>query len=531
MNELLILTFILFFIWLVRNILFWTSLWQIKEYRWDRLSVHLKETEQGKNLLFSKLSILKWLALFVYGLVIFNDSLLLVFRLFVLFIYTLQVLTIFIEWMKGSFRRPKITSKTFAIFLITLCFVAILFLVPLIDQGVWIILLDRISTLFIAFIVFLLSYPTEFYHDILIEKAMKKIRKHKKLLIIGVTGSYGKSSTKEYIAQILSARFTVLKTEGSQNTPIGVAQTILKGLKKETEIFVVEMGAYKRGEIKEICEIVQPKIGVLTGISPQHESLFVSLKNIMKAKYELIESLPKNGLALFNGNNKNVVELYNQTEGKKILYKSFTGQSLEKADIKATHIKMYKTGLSFTVQKGRNQLLLKAPLLGIHSIENLLPGVFLAMHLGMKAETITTAVSNLSSLSIKRTKLSNGTVAIDSTFNASPQSVASALDYMKQYTGNKILVLPPMIELGKHANLEHHKVGLKIGSVCNYLLLTNKNYYKDITSGISEQKNKCKVAVGNPRILATLIKKISQKQDSIVAFLGKESRLVLLKLV
>jgi len=161
--------------------------------------------------------------------------------------------------------------------------------------------------------------------------------------VIGITGSYGKSSTKEFLATILSAKYKVCKTSANRNSEIGVAETVLRELKPEHEIFIVEMGAYRTGEIKAICDIVHPTIGVLTAVSEQHLALFGSLEATKKAKYELIEALPENGIAIFNADNRATRELAEQTLKPKRLY------STERpADVSANAITVQPEKLSFS---------------------------------------------------------------------------------------------------------------------------------------------------------------------------------------
>lgn len=532
MTTLFFIAAVGFFIWIIRNILFWTCLWQLKEYRFDRVFVHLKETQQGKSLLFSKDSNLKWTIIFAYILILINDIPPLPYQIIITIIFSFYAFLVFKEAYLRLFKRPVFTFKALAIIFLALLSIFFLFQIPLIDKFVWLILLDRFTPLVIGFFVFLFSFPTELYRDFKIEKAIKKIKAQKKLLVIGVTGSYGKSSTKEYIGQILEKNFKVIKTKGTNNTPIGIANTILADLKKGTQVFVVEMGAYKKSEIGEMCQITQPKIGVLTGVNYQHASLFGNLKNTLAAKYELIEALPSDGLALFNGNNENVYSLYKKTKKRKVLYESFLGKpSKTDAAIYAFNVKTYKEQIAFDVFLNRQKLHFEAPLVGIQNIENILPGIFIADYLGMSKAQIKEAVSMLLPLpkTMNLCKMQNGVVLVDDTFNANPDAVLAALQYMKIYKGKKILVLQPMIELGKNAKNEHYRIAFQISKVCNFLLLTNKNFYQEILKGIEDGGGKCIVLVDNPIKLSEFIKKNTGRGD-VVVFEGKETDVVLSKI-
>lgn len=534
MSTLYIIASSLFFIWTPRNIFFWVSLWQLKEYRFDRIIAHLRETKQGNNLLFSPLLAIKFIGVLSFIFVIFRHEFLPIYQVAVTAIFFYHAVVVVYEALSRLTKRPKITIKAIGIVFVSLAVVIAIYAVPLIDNFFWLLVIDRLIPVIIALIILALSFPTELVQGIIIEGAIKKLRKHKKLLVIGVTGSYGKSSTKEFLAQILSEKFIVLKTKGTNNTPIGIARAILSGLHKGTEIFVVEMGAYKIGEIAEICQIVHPTIGIITAVNDQHLSLFGSIQNTMKAKYELIESLPNDGLSLFNGNNENAYKLYEKTDKKKKLYLS-DGKYAQYGNLKqmiiGKNIIVKQDGIEFDVMVDRGNFHLNAPLLGAHNIENILPAIYIAKKLGMKENEIKKAVQTLKNPPKTMTLLKrvNGVKVIDDTFNANPQAVMAAIEYIKIYKKKKILVLQPMIELGKNAKLEHYELGKEISTVCDYLFLTNKNFYGDIIKGIKSEDGKCTILLSNTET-ASYLRKITERGD-IVIFEGKEAEVVLKKFI
>ena len=250
-------------IWLIvfiKQLLFWLWLWQLKEYHRGRFKAHF-EAQKIKKIVSS-------------------------------------------FW---RLKYPKFTKKI--IFLFLICFLAEILLI-LYFSFVWVIIL---TIIFIPLIFLSFQIPSAIWRKILINKAEEKRLKFKNLLVIGITGSFGKTSTKEFLATILSEKFKVLKTREHQNSEVGMSQCILHELKQEHEIFVCEMGAYNKGGIKLLCDIAKPKIGILTGINEQHMATFGSQENIIKTKYELIESLPEDGIAFFNARNKYCLELYQKT--------------------------------------------------------------------------------------------------------------------------------------------------------------------------------------------------------------------------
>ncbi len=521
-----------FFLWAIRNILYWVYLWQLKEYRFDRVLIHLRETHQGKMLLFSPTLLIKLVLIFGYGYIVFSPNRLPLYQLIIAFVFYYEAFKVVQEVISRRLRRPVITFKALIMLFGTLGITCLLFVIPIMEPFLWLLILDRVISFVIAGIVFAFSFPTELFRDYKIESATKKIQSHKNLLVIGITGSYGKSTTKEFVSQILQRKFRLLKTKGTNNTPIGIASTILSGLKNNTQVFVAEMGAYKKGEIKQLCSIAHPKIGILTAVSDQHLSLFGSLENTMQAKYELIESLPKNGLALFNGNNENAYTLYQQTKKDKVLYLAQDKTSTKKANITAKHIVIKKDGVSFDVTLKRKTLHFEAPVIGAHNVEDILPGIYLGNHLGMTDKELIQAVALLQTLPKTMTKqeLSNGAVAIDDTFNASPHAVSAALTYIKVYKQRRILVLQPMIELGKRAKDEHYRIAKEVGKICDEVFLTNRNFYGSFAKGVAEVNPSCEVKSASFTEIAEYINKRTRKGD-VVLFEGKEAGIVLDKVL
>lgn len=516
-----------FLIRTVKNTLALTYLWQLKEYRFDRLFVHLRETSQGRNLILGFWPLLKWFLIFLFPISFFNSTLALIYPGLVLAIFLIEGFFIFQEIASGRFKRPIFTLKAIFIIFSALVFQLLLLNLLFFDLFFWVLILDKLLSPSIAFFVFLLSFPTELSRDKIILRASKKLQKQKKLLVIGVTGSYGKSSTKEFISCVLAKKFKVLKTPGTNNTPIGVAKTILEGLKKETQIFVVEMAAYKKGEIAQVCEMVRPKIGVLTGISFQHLSLFGSFKNILSTKYELIEALPKKqGLAIFNGENIYCRELYEKTKIKKMIY-SFGDEST----IKVSKIKAGPKNISFGIKIGSQAADFTVRLLGVHSVENLLPAILIGKNLGMSFAEIKWALSEIDYLpqTMKPYKSENGAIFIDDTFNASPDAVLAAMEYLKIFKKKKILVLQPLIELGSQAALSHYELGMAAGKFLDKVFLTNKNFSADFKCGLKQVGNEDIVEVLPLVQIAARIEQLSGAGDGVV-FEGKESGLVLKRL-
>lgn len=514
---------IAFLIKLTRGAFYLVYIWQLKEYRFDRFWTHITETYQGRQSFFGRANQIKLILILLFPATFVNPTLAFLYSLVVLSAFLYDARIVIREISSKTFKRPVFTLKAIFIFISAILLEIILLNILFFDIFFWVLILDRMLPIFVFLIIWFLSFPTELFWERKIVRAIEILRSNKNVIVIGVTGSYGKSSTKEFIAQILSYRFRVLKTKGTNNTPIGIANTIIAGLKKNTEIFVAEMGAYKKGEIRQICQIVKPKIGVLTGISPQHLSLFGSLQNIIDGKYELIESLPKSGLAIFNGNNIYCHDLYTKTQMRKLIY-SFG----ENSDIKVSNIRVNRFNVNFRIKERRKTFSFSANLLGRHNVEDLLAAILIARALRMDFLEIKNAVSKISYLpmTMKPIKYQSGAVLVDDTFNESPDSTVAAIDYMKIYSGKKILVLSPMIELGREVKSAHFKVGLASRPLTK-IFLTSRSFYKDLNEGAKKAGVKRKIIEVLPveKIVAKL--KALAGPGDVIVFEGRQALKVL----
>lgn len=497
--------FLLSFLWFVRGtkiILFWIYLWQLKEYHIGRFLDHFR-TEKGKRLISNKLNLLKFLFLTSF----FINPVFLPFLL--LISYFVESFKALKDFFQKKLKLPILTKKTVLLIAASL-FLEVLFVfiiwsaytseyvllqeIPkttlvLLGGALWLLVFDILTPIIASAIVLFFQPIAALWRRQIIQKAKKKREKFKDLLVIGITGSYGKTSTKEFLAEILSEKFKVLKTEEHQNSEVGISQCILKDLKKEHQIFICEMGAYNKGGIKLLCDIAKPKIGILTGINEQHMATFGSQENIIKTKYELIESLPEDGLAIFNGDNKYCFQLYQKTKIKKKIPYTTNSTAVENTvskDIWAEGIKVEKEFLPFKVfSKDGDWANFKVNLLGAQNIENLLMVICCAKELGMPLSEISKTCQKIKPEqgATGLIKGKNGLNIIDSTYSANPNGVMAHLDYLKIWLGKKIIVMPCLIELGKSSKEVHKRIGQKIGKVCDLAIITTKDRFEEIKGG------------------------------------------------
>ncbi|MBN2116695.1 MAG: UDP-N-acetylmuramoyl-tripeptide--D-alanyl-D-alanine ligase [Anaerolineales bacterium] len=312
-------------------------------------------------------------------------------------------------------------------------------------------------------------------------------------LVIGITGSYGKTSTKHLIAEILTfeySEFEVLSTPRSYNTLMGVCKVINESLKPHHKYFVVEMGAYKSGEIKKICQLVKPQIGILTAIGPQHLERFKTIENVARAKNELIEALPDNGVAIFNGDDPFCQKLAAGAKARKLFYGTASNENF---DIKAANISMSIKGTEFDIElKSEKPRHVKMQLLGHHNVSNALGAILVARECGVPVERAVRALLTINPFEhrMQLIRTPQGITVIDNAYNSNPVSAKISLDVMQaiQTTGRKILVTPGFAELGVRQDEEHFKLGQNAASVCDYVFLVGDDKrVTPIVKGLTDQ--------------------------------------------
>ena len=344
----------------------------------------------------------------------------------------------------------------------------------------------------------LLIYPLErTINGAYLFSARKRIRTLQPR-VIGITGSYGKTSTKYILHQILSQKFNTLMTPDSYNTLMGICKVIRGELTTEHEIFIVEMGAYKRGDIRELCNLASPEIGILTAVGPQHLERFKSIENIAQTKYELIESLPSDGLAVFNCDNEICAELSDKREQggnpvRRYATEPFSVDSVsDRADLTATNIRHTAEGLAFTVRAnvGTSDIAdseIRTRLLGRHNVSNILAAIAVSIECGMTLEEIQTAIINVEPVP-HRLQLTSGAgnvTIIDDSFNANPVGAKAALEVLTEIgEGKKVLVTPGMVELGEREYEENRRLGEQAAEVCDLVILVGPTRTTPILEGL-----------------------------------------------
>lgn len=304
------------------------------------------------------------------------------------------------------------------------------------------------------------------------------------LKIIGVTGSYGKTSTKHYLNRILSEKYDVMMTPGSFNTTMGVIRTVREYLKPYNEVFIVEMGAKQPGDIKEICDLVHPEIGIVTAVGEQHLESFKSIENVQRTKFELIDSLPTDGLAVVNNDFPFVAN--RKVDNVKCI--RYAVSECGPAEYIAEDIRYSAHGTSFTVVTPTGEKFgFSTHLVGECNVSNLLAAIIVALRLEVPIEKIRYAVNDIQQvehrLNMKRTP--GGVTIIDDAFNSNPTGSKMALDVLKMMTGGRrIIVTPGMIELGERQEELNAKFGEYIAGAADIAIIVGHYNREAIISGI-----------------------------------------------
>jgi UDP-N-acetylmuramoyl-tripeptide--D-alanyl-D-alanine ligase len=286
------------------------------------------------------------------------------------------------------------------------------------------------------------------------------------LEVIGITGSVGKSTTKELIAEVISRRYPTLKNEGNLNNEIGLPLTVL-GLTRGHRRAVLEMGFYVPGEIKFLCEIAKPHIGVVTNIGTVHAERAGSQSEIARGKAELVQALPKDGFAILNYDDPLVRQMADETEATVLFY----GLTPE-ADLWADQVEgLGLEGIRFRLHYKNEVIHLRVPMLGQHSVHTALRAAAVGLAEGLGWQEIVSGLRfGHMQLRLMAVRSDQGALLLDDTYNASPQSTMAALNLLEELDGRKVAVLGDMLELGQYERQGHQMVGIRAAEVAELLI-------------------------------------------------------------
>ena len=393
-----------------------------------------------------------------------------------------------VDALREKFKTPLVyTMRVKRLFAANIILFAAITALSLLFAGKWapvIIGAELLLSNFIMLLANIVNTPIEkainrhYYND-----AKRIIESHKGLIIIGVTGSFGKTSTKNYLASVLAEKYNVLVTPGNFNTLLGVIRTIREHLRPYHQVFIVEMGAKQRNDIKEICDLVHPTIGIVTAVGEMHLETFKSVENIQDTKFELINSLPADGLGVINNDSEYIKSYNGITSRCRIIKYAVDGNG----DYKATDVVYGAGGVSFTL--GNEQY--NSRLLGAGNLLNILASIAVADHLGVPVNKQKNAIARLQPVEHRLSmKVANGITVLDDAYNSNPQGAKMGLEVLKNFAvgeGNKrIVITPGFVEMGARQAAANQELGRTIAGSCDYAIIVNAVNREAIKSGLEE---------------------------------------------
>lgn len=473
-----IILFVLWSIFQVRAVARVVAAWQRKEYRYDRMRSDWGMPGRFRLIIPSILKTILVITLFLWSTYMHEV---------LVFLYGVGVCVFVYEIWNHRVSRPNMTHN--AIGLLLLSFVSIVgagFMLLRIPQ--YLLVLDIVTPIVVTGFVACLWPLVRISRNRIMSKAVSKRTSVSNLTVIGITGSYGKSGTKHFLQEILESEHTIV-TPGNVNSEIGVAQFLASNLQSDTSRAVLEMGAYKAGEIARMASVANPNIGIITAVASQHLSLFGSREALSNAKYELIESLPKNGTAIFNADCPGAFALAKKTNHCNVITYSVNDRS---ADYYATNASLSPEGTYAHVHTPKRTVSVHIPLLGAHVLQNALAAIAAADALGISLDTVHDRLETIAQQprTMERIELPDNTILIDDSYSANPEGARSAIHTLSLFSDmQKIVVMQPMIELGKESEQSHVAVGKALGNEADIVLYAGTEYADAIRRGIASVGN------------------------------------------
>lgn len=317
--------------------------------------------------------------------------------------------------------------------------------------------------------------------------AQRRLRSMRGLRVVGITGSFGKTSTKNFLYRILSEKYNVLMTPGNYNTTLGVVRTIRERLRPQHQVFLVEMGAKQRGDIREICELVHPDTGIVTSVGEMHLETFGSLDNVRRTKFELIDALPEEGAGVVNLDSAPIAldPPARATVGYAI--------GAEGADYRAVNVRYSPAGTSFDVQTPAGlRTGYETRLLGEGNVLNILACLVVADRLGVPERKQKIAVAQLQPVEhrLSRRTTPGGVTVLDDAYNSNPQGARMALAVLRDFRlaegGRRIVVTPGFVELGARQAAANRELGRGMAASCDCAVVVNVTNREAIAAGLAD---------------------------------------------
>ena len=363
----------------------------------------------------------------------------------------------------------------------------------------------------------LLAWPVEkMISEMYFRDAQRILKERDDLIRIGITGSWGKTSVKFILGTILEEKYHTLVTPASYNTPMGVTKVIRTSLEPGHRVFVSEMGARHVGDIREMCRLVHPQIGILTSVGPQHLDTFKTLERVVRTKYELIEALPENGQAFFADDMDICRKLYEKT----VIGKHLAGLDPARNDLWAEEISYSPEGSSFLLCTHENKIRCTTELLGELNIRNILLCASVALYLGMTPEQVSRGIRKVRPIEHRLQLIHHpgGLNVIDDAFNSNIRGAKQAFQVLCQFPKQRIIVTPGMVELGAKEYEMNCEFGKSMAECCDTAILVGKKRSEAIRNGLVENgfPEKAIHVVSSLSEATDLMKEITSPGDTVL---------------
>lgn len=347
------------------------------------------------------------------------------------------------------------------------------------------IIFEAISPFFIILSSIIIAPLDYFQKQRITKKAQAKISKLNNLKTVAIVGSYAKTSTKNMLYTLLWKDFNVVKTPKSFNTPVAIATTILNYLKPTTDIFIVEMDAYHKGDLKNLCKIAKPDLAIITAIAPQHLERFGDIKNLAQTQFEVAGALKDQGTLFLNSLDELTMDTEEQFESNKI----FLGGEMDKYRVE--NIKQTEKGLNFNLILNEKTVDIELPLKGEHNAYNFLAAAAISHKLGLPLEKIGERAKLILPTEHRLEITRNGHITtIDNSYNTNPKVIISSLKLLKEVGEgkHKILITPGLIEQGSNAEKENKKFMNLASKSADEIIIVGQSYKKYLKAGLKESE-------------------------------------------
>ena len=360
-------------------------------------------------------------------------------------------------------------------------FVLVVFLIG-IERVTGVLMLTVSCQIFVLLIANIINRPMEvMINNHYINDAKRKLKEMPELVIIGVTGSFGKTSVKYYLQTLLQNRYNVLVTPGNFNTTLGVTRTIREHLKPTHEVFICEMGARRVGDIKEICDLVHPDHGIITSIGPQHLDTFNNIDNIIKTKYELADAVPSDGMLFLNGDNEFIQRKAADYPNRIMYFSEHEGQGYYAKDVSVSR---YGTDFTVVTPNGDTERY-QMKLIGMHNVINVVGAIAVANSMGIALKDLIVPVRRIQPVEHRMQMKEHGNVTIiDDAYNSNPIGSKAAVETLAMFDGIRILITPGMVELGEKEEEYNFNFGTYAADCCDYILLVGIKRAVPIRNGV-----------------------------------------------